>query len=144
MKKQDYNCSITANITAKEAIKGISCVSDWWAKHFEGSSQNLGDVFTVRFGETFVTFKITEIIADTKIVWAVTDCYLHWLKDKTEWKDTKVVWEIFEKNNSTQVNFTQIGLVPEIECYASCIKGWDQYVKGSLLKLLTEKKGLPN
>jgi hypothetical protein len=37
-----------------------------------------------------------------------------------------------------------IGLVPEIECYTSCVKGWDQYVKGSLFKLLTEGKGLPN
>ena len=29
-----------------------------------------------------------------KVVWHVLDCYLHWLKDKTEWKDTDVVFDI--------------------------------------------------
>ncbi len=77
-------------------------------------------------------------------MWLVTDCYLPLLKDKTEWKDTKVVWEISEKNNSTQINFTRIGLVPEIECYKDCIKGWDQYVKESLFRLLTQHKDFPD
>jgi len=143
MKQQDYNCSITANVTAKEAAKGISRVSEWWAKNFEGKVEKLNDVFTVRFGETFVTFKLTEVVADKKIVWHVTDCYLPWLNNKTEWKDTQVVWEISEENNITQINFTHIGLVPGIECYGICIKGWDQHVKGSLSKLLTENRGMP-
>lgn len=141
---KNYRCEFTANVTAKEAFKGISRVSEWWAKNFEGSAQNLNDVFTVRFGETFVTFKLTEVIPDAKVVWTITDCYLHWLKDKTEWTNTKVVWEISEKNKSTEINFTHVGLVPEIECYEACIKGWDEYVKGSLPKLLTENKGLPD
>jgi hypothetical protein len=34
-------------------------------------------------------------------------------------------------------------LVPEVECYNACTGGWDHYLKGSLLKLLTEGKGMP-
>ncbi len=52
-------------------------------------------------------------------------------------------FEISTKDNSTQIHFTHIGLVPEVECYDMCVKGWDQYVKGSLLKLITEGKGQP-
>ena len=143
MKKQNYHCSITANVSVKEAIENINHVSAWWTENFEGHSEKLNDIFTVRFGETFVTFKVIEVIAGKKIVWQVTDCYLHWLKDKKEWNDTKLLWEISTVNNLTQINFTHIGLAPEIECYDNCVKGWDQYVKGSLLKLITEGKGLP-
>ena len=36
-----------------------------------------------------------------------------------------------------------MGLLPAVEYYESCVKGWDQYVKGSLLQLLTENIGQP-
>jgi hypothetical protein len=144
MNQEDFNCSITANITPEEAIENISHVSDWWTTNFEGSSEKLNDVFTVHFGETFVTFKVFEAVANKKIMWLVIDCNLHWLKDKKEWKDTKMLWEVSGKNKSTQISFTHIGLVPEIECYDSCVKGWNFFVGESLLKLLSEHKGLPD
>ena len=132
------------NTTAHEVFKGICQVSEWWAKNFEGKAEKLNDVFSVRFGETFVTFKITGVIAKKKIVWHVTDCYLHWLTNKTEWQDTHVVFEISSESNSTKVSFTHVGLIPQIECYKDCIKGWTQYVTESLPKLLTEGKGQPD
>ena len=144
MKKQDYNTIITTDKTAKQAFKSISNVSKWWTENLEGQSQKLDDIFTVRFGETFVAHKIVEVVPDKKVVWQVTDCYLHWLKDKKEWKGTRMSFEVSTKNNSTQINFTHIGLVPEIECYDGCAKGWNQYVKESLFKLITEGKGLPD
>lgn len=142
--KQDYRSSITANITPKEAFEIITRVSEWWTANLEGSSKKPGDIFTTRFGETFTTFKIVEAVPYKKIVWLVTDCHLHWLKDKKEWKGTKISFEILPKNNSTQINFTHIGLVPEVECFDDCKKGWDHYIKESLFKLITEGKGLPD
>ena len=142
MKKENYNSSITANITANEAFNGICKVSAWWG-NIEGDTEKLNDVFTYRPGNTWVNFKITEFIPGKKIVWHVTDCFLHFQNDKTEWKNTDVVFEIEKNGNSTQINFTHIGLVPGVECYNGCVKGWDQYVKGSLLKLLTTGKGQP-
>jgi hypothetical protein len=52
-------------------------------------------------------------------------------------------FEISTVGDQTKINFTHIGLVPEIECYNMCVKGWDQYFKGSLYKLITEGKGQP-
>ena len=46
-------------------------------------------------------------------------------------------------DGKTQVLFTHVGLVPQVECYDGCTKGWDQYIKGSLFKLLTKGKGEP-
>ncbi|MCL6098032.1 MAG: SRPBCC domain-containing protein [Bacteroidetes bacterium] len=145
MKQQNYHCSITANITAKEAFQRITRVSEWWSENIEGNFEKLNDVFTIHFvfGDSFV-IKIVELVPDKKIVWLVTDCNLTWIKDKKEWKGTKISFEISTDNNSTQVNFTHIGLVPGIECYNGCVGGWNQYIKESLFKLLTEGKGEPD
>src|SRR5258706_9527019 len=137
---KDYTCSITANITAKEAFENINHVSGWWAKNAKGKSKNLNDTFTVLFGKTFGTIKIAEMVADKKIVWQVIDCYLDLFKDKTQWKDTKIIWEISTENKSTQIRMTHVGLVPEIECYNDCEKGWNFFITESLFQLMTRHK----
>ena len=144
MKGQDFTATISANITAKEAFKGINSVSKWWTKNTVGNTENEADVFTVTFGETFATFKITEMFADEKVVWLTTDCNLHWMKDKKEWKDTKMSFEIAAKDGETQIKFTHIGLVPELECFTDCSAGWTHYITQSLFKLLSEHKGMPD
>jgi hypothetical protein len=143
METKNYHRTINVTVPATEVMKKINQVNLWWAKNFEGKSENLNDVFTVRFGTTFVTFKITEMEAGKKVAWLVTDCYLPWLKDKTEWNDTQVVFEIEEGSDGTKVNFTHIGLVPEVECYEACEKGWDGHVKGSLYNLIATGIGQP-
>jgi len=144
MNQQNYQCSIAANFTPAEAFDGINRVNEWWVKNIEGGSEKLNDVFTVNFsGGIFVTFKITESIPGEKVAWFVTDCHLPWLKDKTEWNGTTVLFEISPSGNETQVTMTHIGLVPEVECYKGCEAGWNQYFKGSLYKLLTEHAGVP-
>jgi hypothetical protein len=137
MNKQDYTAAIIVNATAAEAFKAINAVSGWWTKDLEGRSEELNDIFTVRFGETFISIQIVELVPYSKIGWLVIDCYKHWLADKEEWKSTAMIWEISTINNKTQISFTHIGLVPGIECYNGCEKAWDSYLKDSLFKLLT-------
>lgn len=144
MKQNNYQCSITANVIVAKAIESINRVDKWWTENFEGSAEDLGDKFTVTFsGETFVDFEVVELIPGKKMTWLVTDCYLPWLADKKEWKGTNAVWELSGTNHTTTINFTHVGLVPQVECYESCVKGWDEYVKDSLLKLLTKGEGAP-
>jgi hypothetical protein len=141
MKKQDYHTSITVNATAQEAFNGIQSVSKWWTDDLEGSSQNVNDVFTVHFGETSITIKIVELVPGKKILWHVTDCYKHFLKDKKEWKDTTINWEISAGKDGTTITLTHIGLVPGMECYNACEGAWDQYMEENLFELLTKRKG---
>ena len=95
-------------------MKKISMVNLWWAKNLSGSAEKLNDKFTVRFGETFVDFLISELIPDKKVVWKVTNCNLDWIKAKKEWNGTEVVFEISSENNKTNIEFIHIGLVPGI------------------------------
>jgi hypothetical protein len=144
MKKQDYNASITVNVTVKEAFQSITSVSKWWTEDLEGSSQKLNDEFTVRFDDVHVSKqKLVEVIPDKKVVWLVTDSNLNFVEDKHEWTNTKISFEISNQDNKTKINFTHFGLAPHVECYDGCVKGWDYFIKGSLFKLLTEGKGTP-
>ena len=104
----------------------------------------LNDTFKVSFGETFVDFKVIDMIPNSKVVWKVIDCYLHWINDKYEWKNTEIDFEISPTKGGTQMTMTHVGLEPGIECYDNCREGWDFYAGGSLVKLITEKKGLPD
>lgn len=144
MENQSYHAVLTVSQPANEAFNCINRVTKWWMENLEGNSEKLNDVFTVDFGAgNFVTHRLIEVIPDKKVAWLVTDCYLSWFKDKTEWTDTKMIFEISSGGDTTQISFTHLGLVPTIECYDMCVKGWDQYVKGSLFKLITDGEGQP-
>ena len=66
-----------------------------------------------------------------------------WLKNKKEWSATVIDWNVQSVNDATQINFTHIGLVPQIECYNDCTKGWNFFVGESLLHLIKEGIGKP-
>ena len=142
MKDQDYQKSFTVNVTAKEAFANIVNVSDWWTSSFKGSAENLNDEFDVTFGKTTVNFKVIESIPFKKLIWKVTDCCLDWLNNKTEWKDTEIVWNISSEKNKTKIKMTHVGLVPGIECYNDCEAGWNQYAGESLPALIATDKGI--
>ena len=147
MVTRDYSRSISAPVSVFDAYTKIARVSEWWAKDFEGNASNVGDLFTVRFGATsgatFVDFQITEAVPFSKVIWHVTNCYLPWLKDATEWNDTKVVFEVAASRSETMVTLTHEGLVPEVECFDSCVQGWNQYFGQSFRQFLIAGSGMP-
>ena len=143
MGKKNFSRKITVNASAADAMKKISMVNLWWAKNLSGSAEKLNDKFTVRFGETFVDFLISELIPDKKVVWKVTNCNLDWIKAKKEWNGTEVVFEISSENNKTNIEFIHIGLVPGIECYNDCEAGWNGHITNSLVNFIKDGKGQP-
>jgi hypothetical protein len=140
----DYTIHFAVDAPAKEVFQQINEVKKWWTVVLNGASEKLNDVFTVRFGDVHVsTQKLVEFVPDEKIVWLVTASNLNFIKDKQEWNNTRISFELSEAGKQTHLKFTHIGLVPDVECYKDCTKGWDYYVKGSLLKLITTGKGTP-
>ncbi|HZI24614.1 MAG TPA: SRPBCC domain-containing protein [Chryseolinea sp.] len=144
MNKKDYSTSITVKATPRHVFESINNVSKWWTENFKGQSENLNDEFTVRFFNDIhvSTQKLVEVIPDKKVVWLVTDCNLNFVEDKKEWINTKISFEISEKDNKTQIHFTHIGLDPGFECFNDCSNAWGQYVQ-SLSNLITSGKGNP-
>jgi hypothetical protein len=143
MEKKNFHRTIAVNTSQAEAMKKIGQVNLWWAKNFSGHAEKLNDQFTVRFGETYVDFRISEWVPNKKVVWKVTDCNLHWINAKKEWNNTEVVFEISSQNNMSKIDFTHIGLVPGVECYKDCEAGWNGHVTTSLVNFMNEGKGQP-
>ena len=129
----------------EEVFDAVNNVRGWWSGNIEGSTDRLGEEWTYRYKDMHRSKqKITELVPGKKIVWHVLDSYLSFVKDKTEWNGTDVVFEISKKDDKTQLKFTHSGLVPDFECYDDCSNAWGGYINGSLRKLIIKGKGRPN
>jgi hypothetical protein len=141
---QDYQCTVSAKVSAEEAYRKVARVAEWWNRQSTGKAQEVGDTFRVDFGQTWVDFKVVEAVPNKRIVWQVEDCNLHRLKDQKEWKGTSVIWDLATANGTTMVRMTHAGLTPAVECFEACEAGWNFHVGESFLRLLTEDRGLPD
>ncbi len=142
---RDFTTTITVDRSPKEVFDAINNVRGWWSGTIEGSTDKLGATFKYRYEDIHRSSqKITELIPGKKVVWHVEDSYLDFIKDKTEWNGTDIVFDIAKKDNKTELRFTHVGLVPALECYGDCAEGWSFYIKDSLRKLIKTGKGQPN
>jgi hypothetical protein len=142
MATKDFTTTIHVDKTPNEVFNAINNVRGWWQGTIEGNTDKLNDEFTYRMEEFHLSKqKLVEVIPNEKVVWLVTESQLNFIKDKNEWTGTKIIFEISEKNNKTQLRFTHLGLVNEIECYDACSNAWSQLIQKSLFSLITTGKG---
>ena len=147
MNSQNYTATIEVAKSPEDVFNHLTDVSKWWGfKDYEGNCSKLNDEFTIRHGEVhYSKQKLIEVIPDKRIVWFVTDSKLNWLeKDKGEWTNTKMVFEIEPKGDKTALHFTHEGLVPERECYSKCEQGWNMVIKDWLFNYIAEGKVFSN
>ena len=147
MKSQNFSTAFMVDQTPEEAFAGINNVRGWWAGKpgIEGSTDKLGDEFTYRYNpHHYSKQKVTELVPGKKVVWLVLDSALNFVEDKSEWKGTKITFEIAKKAVKTEVRFTHVGLVPDHECYGACSNAWGSLINGSLRSLIATGKGHPN
>jgi hypothetical protein len=105
----------------------------------------VGGVFTHRYKDMHrCKIEVVELVPNRTVAWLVLDNYFDSIKDKTEWKGTKMVFDIAEKGVKTEVRFTHEGLVPEHECFNVCSSAWGSIINGDLRGLIATRKGGPN
>jgi len=142
MKTSDFTTTISVDQTPQEAFNAINNVRDWWPGEIEGNTTKLNDEFSYRYKKMhYSNQKLVEVIPGKKVVWLVTESSLNFVENKSEWTGTKIIFEISEKGNKTQVRFTHQGLVPQFECFDACSNAWTDIIRDGLRGLITTGKG---
>ncbi|HEX6847355.1 MAG TPA: SRPBCC domain-containing protein [Chitinophagaceae bacterium] len=145
MTLQDFSTTILVDQTPKEVFKAVNNVRGWWSEEVEGHTEKLNDVFLYHYKDVHIAkMKLVEVVPNKKIVWQVLNNHFSFTKDKSEWVNTRIIFEIAEKDGKTQLRFTHEGLVPDYECYQVCFDAWTSYITGSLKSLIETGKGKPN
>jgi hypothetical protein len=141
----DFTTTITVDQTPQETFNAINNVRGWWSQNIEGSTGKLGSEYFYHYKDVHLCkLKIVELVPAQKVVWLVTDNYFSFTKDKNEWKNTKIIFDIAKIGNKTTIRFTHQGLVPQYECYKVCNEAWTNYINNSLFGLITKGKGQPS
>lgn len=146
MKTQNFTLTLQTDKSPEEVFKAITNVRSWWSgyydEHFTGNTEKLNDEFSFRTGDGVhhTKHKLVEVIPNKRVVWLVTFSELTFVEKKDEWVGTKVIFEINQKGDLTQLVFTHEGLNPEIECYNACAPAWTKYLTNKLLPMITSEK----
>jgi hypothetical protein len=158
MTTTDFSTTIIVDKTPKEVFDAINNVRGWWSEEVEGNTTSVKDVFDYHFEDIHrCKIEVTESIPGEKVAWLVKENYFKpgifndgaesenaFAGHTAEWVDTKIIFEISEKDGKTQMRFTHLGLVPDYECFEACSTGWTHYIGSSLRNLITTGKGQPN
>jgi hypothetical protein len=145
MKSQDFTTTFLSDKSPKEIFNAINDPRAWWSEEIVGSTNKLNDVFDYHFEDIHsCKVKVLELMPDKKVVWHILENDFNFTNDKTEWVNTKVVFDINVQDGKTNLTFTHVGLQPTDECYEACHQGWTHYIQNSLQKFITTGKGEPN
>jgi uncharacterized protein YndB with AHSA1/START domain len=144
MTNKNFTATIELERSPEDVFNAITRhVTKWWGgKDLSGKTITINDEFVINHpGAHYSKQKLVEVVPGKKLVWLVTESTLTWLKkDKQEWTNTKMIFEISTKGDKTILHFTHEGLVPEKECHAMCEQGWTTVIKDYLFNFITYDK----
>lgn len=138
---ENYSYHLSTNKSAREIFDLLLNIKTWWSGIYQetitGKSRKINEEFTFSAGKGmhFSKQKLVEIIQNKKLVWEVTESDLSFLENPKEWEHTKLIFDIVESKDKTEIIFTHEGLEPKIECYGDCSTAWTQYLQNLDAKL---------
>jgi uncharacterized protein YndB with AHSA1/START domain len=142
MKNQNFTITFSVDQSPEEVFDAINNVRGWWSEEIEGRTDKLGAEFKFHYKDRHrSTQKITEFVPGKKVAWHVVDSHINFVKDKTEWNGTNIVFDIAKRDDKTELRFIHVGLAPGIQCYGDCSGAWGFYINESLRGLITTGKG---
>ncbi|MGB4848993.1 MAG: SRPBCC domain-containing protein [Saprospiraceae bacterium] len=142
---KSFTATILVDQNPATAFNAIKNFRAWWSEEIEGKTDKLNEDFFYHYKDIHLCkIKLIEIVPDKKLVYLVLDNQFNFIKDKTEWVNTKLIFDISKDDGKTKVQFTHEGLVPEYECYNVCNDAWSGYINKSLYNLISIGIGNPN
>lgn len=145
MQNQDFTTTILVSKTPKEVFSAVNNPRAWWSEEIKGNTDRINEDFHYHFEDIHACkIKVLELVPGRKVVWHILENDFNFTADKTEWVDTRVVFDITTEGDKTKLVFTHIGLTPDYECYDACYQGWTHYIQTSLKNYINTGEGNPN
>jgi uncharacterized protein YndB with AHSA1/START domain len=119
------------------ALTTLRGLAGWWTQDTSGSSRS-GGKLTFGFGSDKAEMRVDEVTPPDSVVWT---CIRH--SKFPEWQHTTLIFDVrAQDTSSTVVTFRHVGLVPTLDCYTLCTRGWDHYLN-SLATYIEGRGGSP-
>ncbi len=139
-KPKNYKNTLEINTSADLLFEAICLnLDDWWG-HQDKPILKDGDVFKVSWGEPWYQFEVIRFIKDKELIWKCIDANqkIKGLSGvEKEWVNTEIHWKIEDvSNNKCLLDFSHIGLVPDLLCFNHCSNAWTHFLKDSLIAYL--------
>ena len=145
MATKNFTTSINVDKDISQAFNYIRNFRAWWSEEIEGKTDQLNETFFYHYKNVHLCkIKLIEMVADKKLIYQVIENEFNFTKDKTEWNNTTLIFDLSTEGDKTKIVFTHEGLVPEYECYNVCRDAWTSYIQGSLKSFIETGKGKPN
>lgn len=105
------------------ALTTLDGLAGWWTPEVSGSPESGGEL-TFGFGPDKADLSVDEVGPPTSVVWT---CLRH--SKFPEWQKTTLIFAVRAQDaGSAVVAFRHVGLIPTLDCYALCVRGWDHYL----------------
>ncbi|MFI5708459.1 SRPBCC domain-containing protein [Kribbella sp. NPDC051620] len=142
----DYSTSFTVQQSAEEVYAAVVNVGAWWTGEIEGRADEVGAEFAYRhLPQHYSLQRVAELEPGRRVAWQVVDSKLAFVSEPGEWTGSQIVFDILPGTaDGTELRFTHLGLIPDVECFGACSTAWRHYVNGSLHSLITTGAGLPD
>ena len=145
MENKNYTSTITVDKNASTAFNAIKNFRGWWSEEIEGNTDKLGETFFYHYKDVHLCkLQLVEDVPNNRLVYLVKDNEFNFTKDKTEWINTRLIFDLSSEGNKTKIEFTHEGLTPRYECFQVCNDAWTSYIQGSLKNYIETGKGKPN
>lgn len=145
MNNNSFTATIVVSKSPAETFHAIKNFRGWWSEEIDGNTDKLNQTFFYHFKDIHLCkMELIEMVPDKKLVYRVVENDFNFINDKTEWVNTKLIFDISNEGAKTKVKFTHEGLVPEYECYNVCNDAWTGYIGNSLKDFIDTGKGNPN
>lgn len=127
----DYTASISSTADVEATARAIRDeMHVWWSLRVEKTDTQV----TIRFHNSHVTFAFDAGGSDTQFSWTCIDAnmIIEDVADHTEWRGTKLLWQITQTEMGCDLSLTHQGLNPDLQCHRVCQAGWGRYFEHSL------------
>jgi uncharacterized protein YndB with AHSA1/START domain len=141
MNNFEQQVSIAAHpSTVFAALTTIEGVRGWWTE----DSDMEGEMVRVRFGATHKAFSVHVPAAGNEVRWHCLAAHIAHgeMSKRDEWIGTTLVFRLVPEGEGTRLEFEHVGLLPELQCFEMCNKGWRHFLE-SLRQYAQDGGGTP-